>query len=427
MRIPRCDERRQGPRRRRAAAVSREKPVPAGRAAGRTNGRGIASGIAAVVLAAACVPAFPYKPLYENIDNLPLAGNSLTWHVWLPGESDDGDAWGPLFHDSVRYWNAALSYFNLGAVTRNSADCGYDPSGYMSSRNRINTVTWRETDCEGRPMSDVAGWALTYINGFADAGAIEEGDIFFNEMFEHADGGAPEQMVYDATSFYSVALHEIGHNLGLGHGVFDGAMMAYGPTHRSYQRLSPDDICGVAVISGNREYCPVALGAATASDGAASQAHFSGYASADAGLTARETLRPWQEFNVYATVLIDPAHRYRSGRLHVVAETEDGRYFARDAAGEWHPFAGGELPAATAPGLLEHAEELVVLGRNGIARGRPVYDRRHGYRLYRQALTGIRLGLEGRRLKFWVGYSSAADPELLIYGSEPIRVEWTRQ
>ena len=380
--------------------------------------------IAAAALAGAGGMAFAYKPLYEYIDNLPLQDNRLTWHVWVPGESDDGDAWDPLFHESVRHWNAELPYFNLGAVTRNSEDCTPRSSGSMTARNQVNTVTWRETNCGGGSMEHAAGWALTFVGGAAGARVIEEGDIFFNERFEHAEGGA-EQMVFDETSFYAVALHEIGHNLGLGHGYIDAAVMAYGPTHKWRKRLSPDDICGVAVISGKREFCPVALGEAVASNGAATQAHFSGYASADAGATARETLRPWQEFNIYATVLIDPEHRYRPGQLHVVAETEDGQYFARNAEGEWHPYTGGEIPAATPPGDLEHAMELIILGRNGISRGQPTYDPRHGYNLYREALTGIRLDLEGVSLKFWLAYSSAAEPGLLIYGSEPIRVAWT--
>ncbi|MDE0480663.1 MAG: matrixin family metalloprotease [Gammaproteobacteria bacterium] len=378
--------------------------------------------IAAAALAGASLPAFSYKPLYENIDNLPLEDNRLAWHVWVPGESDDGDAWDPLFHDSVRYWNAEIPWFNLSATTLNNEDC---TNG--SSRNQVNTATWRETNCGGGSMLHAAGWAQTFLSGFGDARVIDEGDVYFNETFEHAEGGA-EQMVFDETSFYSVALHEIGHNLGLGHGYIDAAIMAYGPTHSSGRwrmRLSPDDICGVAVISGNREYCPVALGEAVTSNGATTQAHFSGYASADAGATAREALRPWQEFNIYTTVLIDPAHRYRPGKLHVIAETESGEYFARNADGEWHPWTGGELPAATPPGNLEHAMELVILGRNGISRGQPTFDTRHGYSLYREALTGIRLGLEGVRLKFWVAYSSEVDPDLLIYGSEPIRVAWT--
>lgn len=386
--------------------------------------RGMFRIVSAAALAIACASAFSYKPLYENIDNLPLEDNRLAWHVWVPGESDDGDAWDPLFHDSVRYWNAEIPYFDLSAVTRDSEDCTRRSSGSTSARNQVNTATWRETNCGGGSMAQAAGWALTFLGGSGDARVIDEGDVFFNETFEHAEGGA-EQMVFDETSFYSVALHEIGHNLGLGHGYIDAAVMAYGPTHKWRKRLSPDDICGVAVISGNREYCPVALGAAVASNGAATQAHFSGYASADAGATAREALRPWQEFNIYTTVLIDPAHRYRPGQLHVIAETEDGRYFARNAEGEWHPWTGGELPAATPPGNLEHAMELIILGRNGIARGLPAFDPAHGYQLYREALTGIRLGLEGVSLKFWIAYSSDAEPDLLIYGSEPIRVAWT--
>ena len=76
--------------------------------------RGMFRIVAAAALASVCPPTFSYKPLYENIDNLPLQDNRLVWHVWVPGESDDGDAWGPLFHDSVQYWNAELPYFDLG-------------------------------------------------------------------------------------------------------------------------------------------------------------------------------------------------------------------------------------------------------------------------------------------------------------------------
>ncbi len=391
-------------------------------------GQGMTALISRFVLVAAAAAASPavvaYKPLFENLDDVPLKDNRLTWHVWVPGESDDGDAWDPLFHDSVQYWNTELPYFDLAAVTRDSQDCGRTASGSGSARNDVSTVSWRETNCGGGAMDHAAGWALTFLAGFGASTVIEEGDIFFNEKFEHAEGGA-EQMVFDETSFYSVALHEIGHNLGLGHGYIDAAVMAYGPTHKWRKRLSPDDICGVAVLSGNREFCPVALGEAVSSNGAATEAHFSGYASADAGATARELLRPWQEFNIYATVLIDPAHRNRPGQLHVVAETEDGQFFARNADGEWHPWSGGELPAATATGDLEHAMEIIILGRNGISRGQPVFDPAHGYQLYREALTGIRLGLQGVSLNFWVAYSTETEPGLLIYGDQPIRVAWT--
>ena len=379
----------------------------------------------AAVFAAAGSAAFAWQPLYEDIDNLTLRENKLTWHVWVPGESDEGDRWDPLFHDSVSYWNAQVPYFSLNAVTRDAQDCSpRGGSGSLSPQNQVSTVSWRDATCGGTNMDSAAGWANTYLGYPGGVRVIAEGDIFFNDSYRR-NFGREGQMVYDETSFYSVALHEIGHNLGLGHGVFDGAVMAYGPTHRWHKRLSPDDICGVAVISGNREHCPIGLGEAVTTSGAETGAHFSGYASADAGATAREALRPWQEFNVYATVLIDTAHRYRPGQLHIVAETGSGEFYARDAEGDWHPYTGGDLPAATPPGVLGHVMELIILGRNGISRGEPVFDPKHGYRLYREALTGIRLGLEGVKLRFWVAYSTDAAPGELIYGNEPIRVEWT--
>lgn len=374
----------------------------------------------AAALAAASGAALAWQPLYEDIDNLPLKDNRLTWHVWVPGASDDGDRWDPLFHDSVSYWNSQLPFFTLSATTRDAGDC----SSWGNSENQVSTVTWRKDTCYGLSMDDAAGWAQTYLGHPAGEQVISEGDIFFNDAYRR-DFGREGQMVYDETSFYSVALHEIGHNLGLGHGTFDGAVMAYGPTHRWHKRLSPDEICGVAVISGNRRHCPIGLGEAVTRSGATTEAHFSGFASADAGSSAREALRPWQEFNIYATVLIDSSHRYRPGQLHVIAETEQGQFFARDAEGDWHAYTGGELPAATPPGVLGHVMELIILGRNGITRGEPTFDPKHGYRLYREALTGYRLGLEGVKLKFWVAYSSDSAPGELIYGNEPINVEWT--
>jgi len=375
---------------------------------------------AALAVAGGAASAWQPLPQFEDIDHLRLKDNRLTWHVWVPGESEEGDRWDPLFHDSVSYWNGRVPYYTLNAVTRDVEDC----SGSLSPFNRISTVSWRDSSCDGDNADGYAGWAHTFLGHPNGSPVITEGDIFFNDSYRR-NFGREGQMVYDETSFYSVALHEIGHNLGLGHGVFDGAVMAYGPTHKWHQRLSPDDICGVAVISGNRGHCPIGLGEAVATSGAETGAHFSGYASADAGATAREALRPWQEFNIYATVLIDTAHRHQPGQLHVVAETEQGEFFARDADGDWHPYASGEIPAATPPGVLDPVMELVILGRNGISRGQPVFDPKHGYRLYRQALTGIRLGLEGVKLRFWVAYSSDAAPGELIYGNEPIRVEWT--
>lgn len=380
---------------------------------------------AALVLAGGA--AFAWQPLehFEDIDNLRLKDDRLTWQVWVPGESEEGDRWDPLFHDSVSYWNGQVPYYTLSAVTRDVDDCSpAGGAGWLSPHNQVSTVSWRDSTCGGYNMDHAAGWASTFLGYPNGSTVIAEGDIFFNDSYRR-NFGREGQMVYDEKSFYSVALHEIGHTLGLGHGVFDGAVMAYGPTHKWHQRLSPDDVCGVAVISGNREHCPISLGEAVATSGAETGAHFSGYASADAGASARAALRPWQEFNIYATVLIDADHRHWPGQLHVVAETEQGEFFARDADGDWHPHTGGELPAATPPGALGHVVELIILGRNGISRGEPAFDPKHGYRLYRQALTGFRLGLEGVKLRFWVAYSSEAATGELIYGSEPIRVEWT--
>ncbi len=69
---------------------------------------------------------------------------------------------------------------------------------------------------------------------------------------ELGNAGAGE---YD---FFSVALHELGHSLGLGHSDVSGSIMeeGYAGTHRT---LHADDIAGIQAIYGVPEPATLAL------------------------------------------------------------------------------------------------------------------------------------------------------------------------
>lgn len=96
-------------------------------------------------------------------------------------------------------------------------------------------------------------------------GAIVEADIFFNTRFawSTAEGGAPDRIDLE-----SIALHEIGHLLGLGHSAIgetelqpgggrrvlgSGAVMfpiALGPGSTADRVLQPDDVAGIVDLYG---------------------------------------------------------------------------------------------------------------------------------------------------------------------------------
>ena len=231
------------------------------------------------------------------------------------------------------------------------------------------------------------------------------------------------------------ATHEIGHNLGLGHTLIQNAVMDPGNViDDSRFSLSIDDICGVAHLNGRAEdVCPALLGAAT-NGGRETWAQFYGYASKDSGRTVNREFRPYNEVDVFATVVIEPWHLDKPGSLYLVAQLDDTLY-SRNTAGEWLPYPGGPPPAESKLDALDYSEEILVLGRNsdgsapGSTEGWGVIEIQQYFAgerpLSTAAVTGEKLGLEGKTLNFWIGYSIDEEPDTLHYSSNPITLSWT--
>lgn len=81
---------------------------------------------------------------------------------------------------------------------------------------------------------------------FNGAGGTIRGDVHFNTAYTWVDNPNASSSQYD---FYTVALHEIGHALGLGHSDVTTSVMysCYGGGRRT---LHADDIAGMQTIYG---------------------------------------------------------------------------------------------------------------------------------------------------------------------------------
>ena len=377
-----------------------------------------------LVLLVIAVHARAYDLLYP----VSVKDNSHEWKVHLPGIANNGLTFLQMFQAGSEEWMSVFPGIRLSVVAEEHEHC----SGPYNTFNGVNTVAFVETDCDGGDPP-AGGWASNLARFDIQDGRvvwhdgpprIVEGDISIANFQEHPWETDPEQ-------YFRLVKHEMGHNLGLGHSLVIGATMRQGGYDYDitwFDQLSPDDICGLAVVTAQRALCPISLGPTVSTSDLGARAHFSGYASSNGGITAKEVFRPWEEVNVYGTVAIDLVHYQEAGAIHVVGRAPDGTLYARDDAGNWALFQDGEFPPpALVVDQFKFSRDIVVLGRNGEFQEGAEYDWVNGLFLYPSSVTGERYGLEGLVVEFFIAYSVVSQPGHLVYGSEPIRVEWTQE
>jgi len=139
----------------------------------------------------------------------------------------------------------------------------------------------------------------------------------------------------------------------------------------------------------------------TAAADAATEALIIGGANTGPGTPYRSNFTALESIEVQARVYPEPGHVGRQGRLHVLAVLADGRQFMQQASGAFVPFNGNLATlAARREGVLQQAETLVIAS----------------------ALQGQASGLAGQQIGVYVGYSVAAEPGVIFYANDPIRV-----
>ena len=178
----------------------------------------------------------------------------------IPGRAPNGQPWAETYREAMDVWND-------NTVFRFYPDAGYkDPcAGYRGrSTSRalsgggdlFNGADFRADVCGA--SFDTSTLAVTFTRGLTNSlGQMQllEADIIFNARYSWDIYDGPPRQVID---FRRVAIHELGHALGLDHEPVNRAIMQ--PQVSTLSELTQDDIAGVAAIysPGGGQTCRIA-------------------------------------------------------------------------------------------------------------------------------------------------------------------------
>jgi len=153
-----------------------------------------------------------------------------------------------LFDAAFDVWAAAANITNLGQVTDGglSAEAG----GLEATGSQLGDIRVAGYQFGASPtQSGVLAHAyFPHTEAFGGPGGTIGGDIHFDtaELWSDDENDTTNDQDFD---FFTVALHELGHSLGLGHSSVAGSVME--ATYAGGRRtLGPDDIAGIQAIYG---------------------------------------------------------------------------------------------------------------------------------------------------------------------------------
>jgi hypothetical protein len=177
--------------------------------------------------------------------------------VGFNGNSPSGESWNSAFKRALSAWTASTTF------EFNSTDGFRDPcSGRDTSAfgDRVSSAAFTTTQCGTAFGSNVLAVTLKTVSCPTSActgnRTITESDIVFNQSVNwDVYSGSPRSGVRD---FYRVALHELGHALGLEHESDEPAIMQ--PFISGIDSLQNDDIAGANFIYGEEVTFPSIYG-----------------------------------------------------------------------------------------------------------------------------------------------------------------------
>ena len=169
-----------------------------------------------------------------------------TFHIGLSGTAPAGGSWSATLRDAMTQWTQSTAFTFVTDTTyidpcaglqRSNSGTG-SPDGNGDGRN---SADFRTTVCGNSFGSGVLAITLnmseTGALGFRE---LIQTDIVFNSNYQWDVYDGPQQSRVD---FRRVALHELGHALGLDHESTQASIMA--PRYGNLSTLQTDDIAGV--------------------------------------------------------------------------------------------------------------------------------------------------------------------------------------
>ncbi len=149
------------------------------------------------------------------------------------------ELWADIFTRAMDEWTGQTNFTFNRQFSATPDPCDYDG---------INGVAFAQDFC-GDPFEDevVALTLLSYFENPEGLHSFYDADIIFNDAISWDSYSGP--VIFSAVDFYRVALHELGHGLGLGHE--ESAISVMASYISNEDSLTADDIAGAGVLYGS--------------------------------------------------------------------------------------------------------------------------------------------------------------------------------